>query len=721
LCIYTPNNNINSVDIYNNGNTSNGNATYITTTATNIKFYGKNNIFDNLNTRPSPWFWNLTTWSSNNYPNLWWTTWSLITSWKKMSRDYITNPTKTNNIYLLPWTGTWSNIKEYQTGFDTIAVANDYSFGSGIFTQAQPVYYSWTTLKTWWVFDATKYIGSDTIKSTWDLLGVNTATGLSFIVTGVSNNTSIASYSIFGNITPYRIGQTINTNTWITLSTWNGTKRIITQMFGTNYFATHFQKEIEVSTPIIYFTWSTPLSWTTLTGNNFKPQIEVICTGGINTFNYIFNSITYPYYDSGLVLMMNFDNISSLGETTGGIIKDHSQYANNGNITGQVVWTGNGRRNGAYIFNATGTNTYNGGVVITGIIDEAYKSQRGTIAYWINITKKDIGQWIFHMYTDNDPTTKYLRNYISTNNILDLVIEDNNTTKLNVSYDLDDLWNIEDQWLYTVWTQDGNGVKLYINWEEKNLWGTNTGSWWTNHLTGINSVWIGSARWSFSWSIDEIRIRNRALTSWQILQMRRSNFQKYDIDKWRFTDDRQCMWSGTYTYSWYVMNTLWLSATTGRFNLISIINPFVTPASYFIGTTWVSTTQMTLSGQFTWYFTVDDRRGTTGRYSTIQLPLTMTWVNYSTNKIINNGNNIKFMAAGLAITGSNTGNLVYINPDLSSYTWFTAPKQYIQRDYSQWYSCPSGIYGNKPHISIDIPGYQNPDTYSGTITIDISN
>ena len=35
------------------------------------------------------------------------------------------------------------------------------------------------------------------------------------------------------------------------------------------------------------------------------------------------------------------------------------------------------------------------------------------------------------------------------------------------------------------------------------------------------------------------------------------------------------------------------------------------------------------------------------------------------------------------------------------------------------YSCPTGKYGNKPWMKAIIPAYQNPDTYSGVITIDM--
>ena len=48
--------------------------------------------------------------------------------------------------------------------------------------------------------------------------------------------------------------------------------------------------------------------------------------------------------------MMNFDNVAVLGETTGGVIKDFSQYGNNGSGYGGVTWTGNGKWSGGYSF-----------------------------------------------------------------------------------------------------------------------------------------------------------------------------------------------------------------------------------------------------------------------------------------------------------------------------------------------------------------------------------
>gem|GEM_PF-2725911 len=53
----------------------------------------------------------------------------------------------------------------------------------------------------------------------------------------------------------------------------------------------------------------------------------------------------------------------------------------------------------------------------------------------------------------------------------------------------------------------------------------------------------------------------------------------------------------------------------------------------------------TLSGQFTGYFKLEDRKGTTGRYTTIQLPITMSGTTLVSNYI--DWSNIYFMATGV--------------------------------------------------------------------------
>jgi hypothetical protein len=74
--------------------------------------------------------------------------------------------------------------------------------------------------------------------------------------------------------------------------------------------------------------------------------------------------------------MYNFDNITALGESAGSIIKDMSQYGNNGTVNG-ATWTGNGKRGGAYTFN--GSSSY------ISIPSYAF-STNNTISAWIDFT-----------------------------------------------------------------------------------------------------------------------------------------------------------------------------------------------------------------------------------------------------------------------------------------------------------------------------------------------
>jgi hypothetical protein len=55
--------------------------------------------------------------------------------------------------------------------------------------------------------------------------------GITHTVTGNSTNSFISLYSLFGDISTYKIGQTKNLGTGITLKTPEGTKRIITQIY----------------------------------------------------------------------------------------------------------------------------------------------------------------------------------------------------------------------------------------------------------------------------------------------------------------------------------------------------------------------------------------------------------------------------------------------------------------------------------------------------------
>jgi len=102
--------------------------------------------------------------------------------------------------------------------------------------------------------------------------------------------------------------------------------------------------------------------------------------------------------------MMNMDNVSALGETTS-LVKDLSLTNISGTVNGAATRTGNGKRNGAYIFNgssqtiSTNTRTLGTSATIiargkTAIVDPAMLWNYpvdGSVTYfdlWLSNTNK---------------------------------------------------------------------------------------------------------------------------------------------------------------------------------------------------------------------------------------------------------------------------------------------------------------------------------------------
>lgn len=278
------NNTINNVQSYNNGN-----GIYLNSVTTWNMYYGTLLFFANT-TNISWTTTNLTTWSNIDYPWIF-ATGAIITTWD-MSRDYVTNVINTNDEYLLSWTGSITTFTWIQSAYKILETEN-YSYGSGIATQTQPVIYSGTSLTTWGDFDTTKYIWSDVTKLTGNLLSLPTYTNTTWLtVTGISSDSSIDNYSIFGNTVSYIFWTTINVATWIQLTTGDGTKYIVTQLYGDNYFATHFQKSIilDMTTPI--FTWTT-LSWTSILSGGYYNTGIIITFDDTNISGATLNSVAY--------------------------------------------------------------------------------------------------------------------------------------------------------------------------------------------------------------------------------------------------------------------------------------------------------------------------------------------------------------------------------------------------------------------------------------------
>src|SRR6056297_1562690 len=67
--------------------------------------------------------------------------------------------------------------------------------------------------------------------------------------------------------------------------------------------------------------------------------------------NFVFNwgSTNYSVYDEDLILMMDFNNNSNLGENDS-VIADLSRYGHNGSVLGGASYISSGKYGGAYSF-----------------------------------------------------------------------------------------------------------------------------------------------------------------------------------------------------------------------------------------------------------------------------------------------------------------------------------------------------------------------------------
>ena len=161
----------------------------------------------------------------------------------------------------------------------------------------------------------------------------------------------------FGNTAnPSSNRQSCTTGMAHTLNTGDGAKTVymaFRDSLGNTSTDTTDTIILDTTLPTITFTGVTPAT-NTFVGTMFTGQLDFT---ELNLGQFIRNrsGASYSMYDSGLVLMYNFDNVANLGES-GTVVKDASLYANNGTVVNGATRTGNGKRGGAYNFD--GLNDY---------------------------------------------------------------------------------------------------------------------------------------------------------------------------------------------------------------------------------------------------------------------------------------------------------------------------------------------------------------------------
>jgi len=158
----------------------------------------------------------------------------------------------------------------------------------------------------------------------------------------------------------------------------------------------------------------------------------------------------------------------------------------------------NGRRGGAVSFD--GVDDY-----FRANPDPSWATASGTISFWIRPDVSDRNEDLIHIAETNYYDYLLVRKLAG--GAIYVRIEDDDVGKVNLTSQYRLVAGI---WNHVAVTQDGSGVKIYVNGRESPVTGTNSG-FWTSHLD-VKVIRVGTGAWNlpFKGLLDEVRIASRA-------------------------------------------------------------------------------------------------------------------------------------------------------------------------------------------------------------------
>jgi cysteine-rich repeat protein len=255
------------------------------------------------------------------------------------------------------------------------------------------------------------------------------------------------------------------------------------------------------------------------------------------------NHTRFSYYDDNLILMYNFDNVVTLGESSS-LVKDLSGNGYDGTVNpGATIDAG--KYNGGYDFAGTGTN----GASIS--VADIAESQDFTISAWFkydSIGSGAISEIIangeYYLQIDDEPGGVKLKGF------------DYGNPGINI---LGDLYLSPGVWYHGAFVNDDSNRYLYLNGQldKSDSLGGNSIPVSTDLLKiGDNSdtpTPLGGRE--FDGDIDEVRVWNRALNHREIEEQYKSNLNKYDVMNWKFYMTQSNFSLGNYSYQATAGNT----------------------------------------------------------------------------------------------------------------------------------------------------------------------
>ena len=293
----------------------------------------------------------------------------------------------------------------------------------------------------------------------------------------------------------------------------------------------------------IEFVAPTPANGTTITSTSVEINITVTNISGLDTFIWNWNQTNYTIYNDSLVLMMNMDNRSAIGENETYAV-DVSKHSNNVTLIDGATWT-DGKYGEALSFD--GTDDY---ASVQFSDNWNFGGNDFTVSWWENrssISSNGLATIVREVpadypayilgYDEDAPGPPALKVYM---------------TSTGSSWDIasgEDMgYTIFDNWSHYVITRDGDSFYTYQNAILIDNWNSSS-----SLISSSNPLILG--RYAsinyYRGGLDEVRIYNRSLTADEIRQQYYSNLNKYNSTQWYFYANQSNLSEGSYTYYGY--------------------------------------------------------------------------------------------------------------------------------------------------------------------------
>lgn len=281
---------------------------------------------------------------------------------------------------------------------------------------------------------------------------------------------------------------------------------------------------VDTTPPNINFVSPTPANGTTTSNPNVTINIS-ITEANLNEVIFNWNGTNHTFFNDSTVLMMNFDNVSALGENNTHIV-DISGNGNNGTVGGGNVTTTDTQFNIGRSLQFDGiddfVNLTASNQIITNDNDWAielrFKKEGNldisTSERLVTFRRGATGSAVIIFFLDGTPD-RLQATYHNGAGFIDIFIEN--------------LSNLGNEWHHVEFTYDGTIFRTYLDGEPKDTS--------TDTFSGFGSgiAHLGYSADAFTQflegKIDELQIRN-AISSADVLESSFKSLRKHDTDKW---------------------------------------------------------------------------------------------------------------------------------------------------------------------------------------------